>query len=275
MKRILREPLFQFFVLGLGLFILNHLWEAWVTRSDYTIHISASELERQAAIFAAENRRTPSDEDIKALLFAHVEEQALMREAERLGLGEDDTIIRRRLAQKMRFMITDASAPKLPSEAELRKWFAENRNLFRQPETRSFSHIYLSPEKHGDAIDMVGANLANTASDENWRTLGDPFISRRQYVSLSSEETAREFGQNFARQVFSLSGEGWSKPIGSAFGLHVVRIDNITRETTPEFDDARARAEEIWRDREQRRLNQKALSDLLEKYNVVVDDLSE
>jgi len=83
-------------------------------------------MERQATIFAGENRRQPTDEDLKALLFAYVEEQALMREAQRLGLGNDDTIIRRRLAQKMRFLIEDVDVPKEPDEATLNAWFKDN-----------------------------------------------------------------------------------------------------------------------------------------------------
>jgi len=105
MKNWLREPLVHFILLGAGLFLAHSVWEKQVAKSDYTINISAAEIERQAAIFATENQRQPTDEDIQGLLFAHVEEQVLMREAERLGLGEDDTIIRRRMAQKMRFIL--------------------------------------------------------------------------------------------------------------------------------------------------------------------------
>ena len=96
MSRLHREPLVHFIILGALLFAGHMLWQTHISKADYTITVTADEMERQALIFAGENRRAPTDEDLKALLFAHVEEQALMREAQRIGLGEDDTIIRRR-----------------------------------------------------------------------------------------------------------------------------------------------------------------------------------
>ena len=118
MQKLWREPLVHFTLLGAALFAGHALWQRAVTKADYTITISAAELERQAVIFAGENRRQPTDEDIQALLFSYVEEQALMREAQKLGLGDDDTIIKRRLAQKMRFMIEDIN----PQFRMIRRW---------------------------------------------------------------------------------------------------------------------------------------------------------
>ena len=89
MTKLSREPLVHFILLGALLFAGHLLWQRHVTKADHTIIVTAEEMERQALIFAGENRRQPTDEDLKALLFAHVEEQALMREAERIGLGED------------------------------------------------------------------------------------------------------------------------------------------------------------------------------------------
>ena len=72
-----------------------------------------------------------------------------MREAERLGLGEDDTIIRRRLAQKMRFIIEDIDTLRNPGSEELEAWYSNNISRFISPEKRSFMHIYISPEANG------------------------------------------------------------------------------------------------------------------------------
>ena len=144
MKSYLREPLVHFVLLGAALFIGDALWESWQEKTAYTIRVSPAEMQRQASLFASENRRQPSDDDLQALLFAHVEEQALMREALRLGLDADDTIIRRRLAQKMRFLVNDVGVDVEPSEADLKSWFTQNRQAFTRPQKRSFDHIYSS-----------------------------------------------------------------------------------------------------------------------------------
>ena len=277
MAKLHREPLVHFIILGALLFAGHVLWQAHVSKADYTITVTAEEMERQALIFAGENRRAPTDEDLKALLFAHVEEQALMREAQRIGLGEDDTIIRRRLAQKMRFIIEDVDAPALPADPDLKSWFKANLDNFISPETRSFSHIYLSPEAHGDGLDAkaqkILAELGDNAQD--WKALGDPFMMKREFKNINAVEAARLFGPNFSKGLFELDGTHWQGPIESAFGLHIIQLGNVTPEVIPEFQDVRATVESAWQQEAQRTINQNNLMDLIQKYNVVVEDPNE
>ena len=277
MTKLHREPLVHFIILGALLFAGHMLWQAHISKADYTITVTADEMERQALIFAGENRRAPTDEDLKALLFAHVEEQALMREAQRIGLGEDDTIIRRRLAQKMRFIIEDVDTPALPGDADLKSWFKANLNNFISPETQSFSHIYLSPEAHGDSLDAkaqeVLSELGNAAQD--WKALGDPFMIKRAFKSLNAVEAARLFGPNFSKELFELDGTHWQGPIESAFGLHIIQLDNVTPEVIPEFQDVRGDVENAWQKEAQRTLNQNNLKELIQKYKVKVEDPNE
>lgn len=272
MKSLLREPLVHFTTLGALLFIGNALWQRHVTKSDYTITVSTEELERQALIFAGENRRQPSDEDLTALLFAHVEEQALMREAERLGLGEDDTIIRRRLAQKMRFMIEDTALPAAPTDDVLKAWFEDNRETFTQPERRSFVHVYLSPETHGDNIEAEANKLAKIVSLENWKTLGDPFILKRTFSNVTAKDIDRMFGPTFAAQLFLAPSEGWQGPYPSAYGLHLVHIDAVTPELKPTFEQVRTDILAAWQEEARRLNNQARLKETIEKYKVEVED---
>ena len=144
MKNLLREPFVHFVLLGGLLFAGHSLWQKHVVKTDHTIFVDPAEIQRQAQIFASENQRQPSETDLDGLLFAHIEEQALMREAKRLGLDEEDTIIRRRLAQKMRFMIEDVSVPELPEKAELQAWFKENPTYFIPV---SYTHLTLPTKR--------------------------------------------------------------------------------------------------------------------------------
>lgn len=277
MTKLSREPLVHFILLGALLFAGHLLWQRHVTKADHTIIVTAEEMERQALIFAGENRRQPTDEDLKALLFAHVEEQALMREAERIGLGEDDTIIRRRLAQKMRFIIEDVEAPALPAEAELKSWFEANMDKFVSAETRSFSHVYLSPEEHGDNLNAATQNILSKLENENedWNALGDPFMLKRGFKSLNALELTRLFGPTFSKGLFELEGNKWQGPIESAFGLHLIRIDNIADKITPSFEDVRDDVETAWQEDARRSANQAALKELIQKYKVDVQDATE
>lgn len=277
MTKLSREPLVHFIILGALLFAGHMLWQRHVSKADYTITVTAEEMERQALIFAGENRRQPTDEDLKALLFSHVEEQALMREAERLGLGEDDTIIRRRLAQKMRFIIEDVDAPDLPAEPELKTWFEANINQFISAETYSFSHIYLSPEQHGDNLSAKATEILSLVKQpsQDWKSLGDPFMMKREFKNLTKIDTKRLFGSNFSKSLRELKGNIWLGPIESAFGIHLVRLDNFTPSITPNFDDVRRQVETAWQEEAQRSANQARLKQLIQKYKVDVQDAAE
>ncbi len=277
MTKLSREPLVHFILLGALLFAGHMLWQRHVSKADYTITVTAEEMERQALIFAGENRRQPTDDDLKALLFAHVEEQALMREAQRLGLGADDTIIRRRLAQKMRFIIEDVDAPALPDDAELRAWFDDNVHEFTAAETRSFSHIYLSPEAQGDALEVAALKTlrAVNAAPQTWESMGDPFMLKRDFKELRAIETTRLFGPAFTAGIFNAKGETWQGPVESAFGLHLIRINEISPQIIPTFEEARGDVEAAWQEQARRSANQNKLKSLIQKYKVDVLDASE
>lgn len=271
MKALLREPFVHFVILGGLLFSGHSLWQKHVTKADRTIIVSPAEMERQAQIFARENQRAPSDADLEGLLFAHIEEEALMREAVKLGLDEDDTIIRRRLAQKMRFMIDDVAAPDLPSTAELNTWFDANPDRFIRPETRSFEHIYLSPRDRADTVVSDANSLLEAGIPEDWQSQGDAFMAGRQFTRLAKPAVQRDFGTDFANALFALPNEaGWQGPINSAFGVHLVRLTNVTEQYLPDFDDIKTEVESVWLNEAKRVENREVLKNLISQYMVEV-----
>ena len=273
MKNLLREPFVHFVLLGGLLFAGHSLWQKHVVKTDHTIFVDPAELQRQAQIFATENQRPPSESDLEGLLFAHIEEQALMREAKRLGLDEEDTIIRRRLAQKMRFMIEDVSVPELPEKAELQAWFKENPTYFIRPETRSFEHIYLSPKNRAKTVVAEAETQLSAGVPQDWEAQGDAFIAGRRFTKLAQPAVRRDFGTAFAQSLFALPDKpDWQGPINSAFGVHLIRLTNITSEYLPEFDEIQTEVEAVWRDEAKRAENEAALKKLIEKYRVEVGE---
>lgn len=275
MTKFQHEPLVHFIILGALLFAGHNLWQGHIANSDSTITISTEEMERQSLIFIGENRRKPTDDDLKALLFSYVEEEALVREAERMGLGENDTIIRRRLAQKMRFLIENVDEPALPDEIELETYFKTNIENFIRPEKREFSHIYLSPEVHGDKLEIEAQTLIQKTQTTDWRSLGDPFIMKRKFGPLSRVEVSRLFGPEFANSIFQASGENWQGPVESAFGLHLMRIDSISDSVIPKFEDVKDDVKMLWQEEALRSANQKRLKTLIDKYKVDIEGAEE
>ena len=118
--QLLREPLLHFAVAGAILFggysWLNN------THADTTaiepVRIGEGDVRWLKQTWSSQWVREPSAEELKGLIDDLLNEKLMAREAEAIGLGEDDTIIRRRLAQKLKFLVEDTAQLTEPSEAE-------------------------------------------------------------------------------------------------------------------------------------------------------------
>src|SRR4030095_16692680 len=147
----LREPLLHFIVLGLLLFVFDR---ALGSRSDAAsslarIALTEGDLRQLHVAWMAQWQRAPTPEEMRNLVASRVREEILYREALGLGLDKDDTIIRRRLAQKMEFLADDASSLREPSRAELQAWYGKNGERFVLPARISFHHLYFSVDRRG------------------------------------------------------------------------------------------------------------------------------
>jgi len=119
LRKILREPLLHFVVLGAGLFVLFGVVGGPAEERPDPIVVSAAKVENLAELFRQTWRRPPTQEELDGLIEDHLEEEIFYREALLLRLDADDIVIRRRLRQKMEFISEDVMQPVEPTEAEL------------------------------------------------------------------------------------------------------------------------------------------------------------
>lgn len=273
MSKLLREPLIHFLVVGLLVFLVNDFWTGGQSEDEQTIVVSESVLARLDDTWIRTTGRKPSAEDRNGLIAQYVEEEALAREARRLGLAEGDEIIKRRLAQKMRFMAEGNSKNNDPSDSELKSWFDANRDKFNIAERRSFNHIYFSPEQHGDALNEIAeAARGKLQNGARWQSLGDPFMQKRTYVTVPQAEVTRAFGPDFSQAIFALPKGEWSKPVGSAFGLHLVRIESIDQAAAADFSANRDRIRDAFIETKAEDNRQKEIARIVERYAIVVPE---
>ncbi len=274
-RRLAREPFIHFLVLGALLFAGHALWQRAQDYEANTIVVDPEEMERRAILFAGENKRSPTDEELQALLYDFVQEEALVREAGRLGLAEGDTIVRRRLAQKARFMIEDTVDLPTPDRDTLCQYLEDNPDRFAEPAQRSFAHIFVAPDGRSDAeLRDIAARLLAQANNENWESLGDPFLLNRSYRLASFPDVTKAFGPDFARGLFELEvGEdGFQGPISSAFGLHLVRIDGESERVVPECASIESELEQAWRNDQRERANAEKIREIIDQYEIVVTE---
>src|SRR5215510_14837034 len=127
-RRLLREPLVQFLLAGVLLFAAYSAMERGRggAASSKQIQLTLDDLRQVQSSFQAQWRRPPTAEEFSRLVDSKVQEEFLYREALALGLDKGDTIVKRRLAQKMEFLAEDVSALHEPTTAELQAWFEQH-----------------------------------------------------------------------------------------------------------------------------------------------------
>ncbi len=81
-----------------------------------------------------------------------IREEVLYCEALAMGLGQNDAVVRRRLAQKFEFISTDLAAQVEPSDTDLADYLAAHADEFEAPGRISFMQVYLKADKRGEQV---------------------------------------------------------------------------------------------------------------------------
>ncbi len=264
----LREPLLHFFLAGALLFGVYGALDRDADEPRSVVRITATDLEWLRSSWTRQHQRPPDDRELRQLVSGYVREELLAREARALGLDEDDTVVRRRLAQKMEFLLQDGLLLSGPDEAELRRRYDRDRSRYRRAARISFDQIFFSREIDAErGLAALGAGPI----DE----LGDPTLLAREYPGVDEPTVTNLFGREFAEAVLGLEGGTWRGPFRSAYGFHLVRVTDRQAATPLAFEAARERVREDWLRDETGDAEGLLLRSLLVKYELVVDDAVE
>jgi peptidyl-prolyl cis-trans isomerase C len=166
----------------------------------------------------------------------------LYTQALELGLDRDDVVIRRILAQKMRLIAEQAEGDVTPDEDELRAYLDRNQEQWRRPARVSLRHVFLSRDRRGEDVEQDAQRLlarVESLPPEQAGRLGDPFPLGTAHGRRSQEQLTKTFGPDFSSRVFELEGPGWHGPIPSAYGLHLVFIEEQTPSRPAELASVR------------------------------------
>lgn len=273
LRGLLREPLLHFVLLGALIFAAH----AWLTRDvveprpERQVAIGESELRWLRETWVRQWGREPSPEELRGLLVGLLHEELMAREARELGLDEGDTIVRRRLAQKVEFMVQDVAQLAEPAAGELEAFHAAHPERFTTPPKRSFTQVFFSRDKRKDAAADAQAALAALARGADPATLGDRLLVEAEHHAVEPYGVDSVFGKAFADAVFALEPGAWRGPVESAYGLHLVRVTAAEPGVPQGFAAARGEVLEAWRERKLAEANAAYFAGLMKKYEVVLD----
>jgi hypothetical protein len=269
-RRILREPLLHFVVLGCASFWLY----ARVAPVDTTrtIRLSAADV---AALSRDQQRRlgaAPTPAEAAAIVDRFVDDEVLYREALALGLDRGDIIVRRRLLQKMEFLLEGLHPVPEPSDAELEAHLATHAALYRTPARISLTHVFVSRDRHGTEAEATAARLREQlAAGADPAALGDPFLRGRVLRGQSEQDLSGILGPAFARVALELPLDVWSQPVTSSYGLHLVQVSQREPSELPALTRIRSAVRQAWLDERRRAAMRTALAEVRRKYDVRIE----
>jgi hypothetical protein len=269
-KRLLRNPLLHFAVIGIALFAVFRSIGGSEEDARSTIRLSAADQAALEARWEQQWGRSPTDDELQGLIEDRVREEILYREALSLGLDRDDTIVRRRLAQKMEFLASDAAAIPEPGDDELLAFLEQHAGRFRIPGRVTFEQIYFGRDTHGAELAEV-AKRALAAARAGESVEGDRLLLPRRQERVTASRVGQVFGEGFGEAVMRLAPGRWEGPIASAYGLHVVFVEESRPARTPALDEVRPAVRREWEASRRKEESQAFYRDLRARYPVEIE----
>ena len=274
MKKLLSEPLPHFLLLGAAIFMVYGFISKGGNDEPGKIVITQGQIDHLATGFAKTWQRPPTEQELTGLIRDHLREEVLCREAIAMGMDKDDTVIRRRLRQKMEFVSDDIAAQTEPSEAELNAYLQTHAEAFRVEQQFTFQQVYLNPQKHGDKlaqdIALLLAQLNQEGNNADIAALGDSFLLEHDFTAVPAGEIKKQFGEEFAVKLSAVPTGRWQGPVESGYGVHLVMISERSEGRLPALSDVRDAVRREWDNTRRLQANEKFYQELLKRYNVTI-----
>lgn len=267
----LREPLVHFLIAG-GVIFAAYSWSGGSVDVDSRrIVVDEQQVERLATKWSQTWRRPPNSKELDGLIRDYIKEEVYYREAMRLGLDEDDIVVRQRLRAKMEFLATSETENMVPGDAVLQKWLDSYPARYATDPVISFDSVYIEADEADDAARSRAMRvLAQLKAGSDPLRLGDPISLPRSMDATSQLSIRQQFGDDFAAALLSLPPGQWSGPVRSGFGLHLVRLKKVDVSRRPVLSEVRQRVENDWRAATKERRENSAYQTLLDGYDIEI-----
>jgi len=267
--RLFREPLLHFLAIG-GLIFLFFaaVAEPGPAPTD-TIVVEPEHIEQLATRFQLVWQRPPSDDEQRAMIDDFVREEIYYREALALGLDRNDTVVRRRLRQKMEFL-TDTAADLLePAAGELQAYLAANEQTYRSGPQLAFEQIYLGEAPGPDSVKLsLTALRSDPGTDPS--ALGASTLLPAGFDLSPPNAIDGAFGQGFFERIAEIQSREWAGPVKSAYGLHFIRIFDGLPARMPPLEEVRDAVLRDWKAAKMLEIRESHYVQLRERYVVEI-----
>ena len=274
LARILREPLTHFLILGLAVFVAAQVHAG--RTSQHRIVITPAHVAQLANDYALQFGAKPDPATMEALIRRDVNDEILFRQGRAMRLDEGDQIVRRRVVQKMQFLMQDLNAPAEPTDAQLSAYYQAHGAHYAAVPRASFSHIFFSSDTAGDAAAKARAEVVLKSLNDGITRApdrGDPFPDLYDFAAYEPGQVERVFGHTpFAQVVASAPVGRWVGPVRSGYGWHLIYVSARQAAASPPLAQVRDAVRTDYLQEAQDAANKAAFDKLARDYRVVRQD---
>jgi len=261
------------FIGGL-LFVVYGLQNEGFDDQSKRIVFTEADISRMVLLWEKQRQRPPTQAELNGLIERQIREQVMYREALAMGLDREDTLIRRRMRQKLEFVAEDLADAVEPTDQQLQEYLDQHPDSYRVDWRVSFRQVYLSGDRRGESLDSDAEQLLVElrTTDADPAELGDPSLLPHYNENLREREIPNLYGRGFGEKVLAVEPGKWNGPIESAYGLHLVFVDGKTAGRIPELDEVRGAVRRDWYAERRAASKDEFFQALREKYNVVIEE---
>ena len=143
---------------------------------------------------------------------------------------------------------------------------------YEQPARLSFRQVYVNPEAGPSAARLRANEILERLQREGSAVMGegDRTLLPGAMSKASEAEVAAIFGGGFAGDVLALTGDNWSGPVASSFGLHLVRVEERVSARVPPLAEVRREVRREFEALRRTEANQRFLQELRDRYDVEI-----
>jgi hypothetical protein len=275
MKKLLKDPLLHFLLIGAALFLVFGLFKDPAGNKEDSIVITQGDIEFIKANFARTWRRPPTENELRNLIDDKVRDEISYREAVAMGLDQNDLVIRKRLRMKVELLAEDIAGLAHPSDEDLNIFLEKNRDSFRLEPRISFKHVYLNSDKRRsdvekDARDLL-TKLRAIGPGADTVSYGDPIMLPKEFTLEYARNVERVFGKSFSRNLLQVEPGSWAGPVRSSYGHHLVFVRERIEARDPELSEIRQEVEREWTAKRRKDVKEEMHKKLRESYTVTIE----
>ncbi|MGF6177319.1 peptidyl-prolyl cis-trans isomerase [Ensifer sp. 4252] len=274
LRKILTEPLAQFFFLGAVVFGLYSVMDRSPPAGDKgVIEVGEGQLAQLFKTFSKTWQRPPTEAELTGLIDSFVKEEVFYREGQKMGLDQNDTVFRRRMQQKMEFLLEPSAEQLTPKPGELEDYLKAHEDKYRRLPQLAFRQVFFKSDRPGDGGETsatTALKVLRRAPETGGTSLGDTTLLPGRVDLTDADMIATTFDEQFVKVLSSAPTGQWFGPVRSQYGVHLVLIEQRIEASAPSLEGVKVAVQLDWESERRREIAARRYDEMKRRYEVRV-----